>query len=290
MGDTNIALRWVAADFGPKSPPGPPFTIIEAYLRNSSTPENAATELVLLLNDGTCLGAPYESPLRVDCYIESIFGESMHIATQLPWDHIWHERLAALIKALGKKDAPPKEVCDKMRSYCSSGEFKWSNFPTFGVQQGESFDYRSRFTANASDVARLDWWSPKEWLSMNAFLATLVAEEFGSLAKSFAKSGFWVLTNTLEIQRDVIALEENVPSAAVWILKAGKWLREHRGLELSLGLPIGVTSDFKGPNMLSDERWKFWADRFKKLTARNDLSLETRDWASRAADFMAEKE
>jgi hypothetical protein len=77
-----------------------------------------------------------------------------------------------------------------MRSYCSSGEFKWSNFPTFGAQQGEAFDYKSRFTANKSAVAKLDWWSPEEWLSMIAFLATLVAEEFGSLAKSFANLGF----------------------------------------------------------------------------------------------------
>lgn len=132
-----------------------------------------------------------------------------------PWDHDWHERFAALFKALGQKEAPPKEVCDKMRSYCSNGEFKWSEFPSFGLLQGESFNYKSRFNTIASEVARLDWWSPEEWLSTNAFLATLVAKEFGALAKTFAKNGFWVMTNTLEISQDVIVLEENVPSAAV---------------------------------------------------------------------------
>jgi len=154
----------------------------------------------------------------------------------------------------------------------------------------ESFDYKSRLRANASAVGRLDWWSLEEWLGMNAFLATLVAEEFGSRVESFAGSGIWVLANTLEIPQEVIFLEENVPSAAVWILKAGQWFRGHRGLELEhgLGLPRGVDSDFKGPQILSDERWKFWEDRFKNLAEQNDLSSETRDWASRAANSMAE--
>lgn len=159
MENGNIALRRVAAEIDPNGPPGAPFTIIEAYLRNSSPPEDAATELVRPLNDGTCLGAPYESPLRVDVYIESIFGACTHIAAQLPWDHDWHERFAALFKALGQKEAPPEEVCDKMRSYCSNGEFKWSEFPSFGLLQGESFNYKSRFNTIASEVARLDWWS-----------------------------------------------------------------------------------------------------------------------------------
>jgi hypothetical protein len=195
-----------------------------------------------------------------------------------------------LIKALGKKEAPPKEVCDKMRSYCSRGEFKWSNFPAFGAQHAEDFNYKNRCIANTSAIARLDWWPLEEWLSLNAFLATLVAAEFGSLAQSFARSVFSVLMYTLEIERDITALEENVPSAAVWVITAGRWFREHPGLELRFTLPEGVTSDFKGPSGLSEERWKFWKDKFEQLVSRNDLGLKTRNWASRAAKSMVEME
>jgi len=46
----------------------------------------------------------------------------------------------------------------------------------------------------------------QEWLSMNNFLAVLVAEDFGRLEKQFAGSGVKVLVYTLENPRSTIAL------------------------------------------------------------------------------------
>lgn len=264
--------------------PVPPYTTIEKYLYLSSSPESAAAELVQPLNDNTCLQAASDSPLQVDCYIMSIFAEILSIATQVPWNHSWHKRLAALIKALGKQAAPPEEVCVPFSERYGIVDFKWSNYPTFGMQHAEDFNYKNRYN---EQVEAADVWSPQEWLSMNAFLATLVAEGFGPGTKMFAESGFQVLTNTLEITRTVAALEDNVPSAAVWILAAGNDFHKNRGVEMDLGLNSALVSHFKGPNTLNDERWKFWEERFQDLARRADLSSETRGWAAKAASCMA---
>ncbi|KAF4617050.1 hypothetical protein G7Y89_g15098 [Cudoniella acicularis] len=240
MADTSISLRSACADDwspNPDQDPGPPFTIIEAFLRGSSDPNDAATELVEPLMDENCAHLPQSSPLLNELYIYTIFSEFICIATQLPHDHPWHQWLASLLIALKAQPAPPRA----------------------------------------------------EWLSINKLIAILVAEQLGNLALGFATSGLWVLKNTLEIERDVGTLEDNIPSSAVWILTAGQLIRDCRGLKLwsAFQLYEGEVDNYKGPDGLSDERWDFWEERFKGLAGKTDLSEEARGWALKTAEFMA---
>ena len=112
MTDMNTALQSVISTDIPLVPDfkaGPPFTILERHLLTSSSSEDGAQELVRPLIDGTCLQAPFESKLRVDCYVYLIFADIMYIAAQIPWNHPWHQRLGSLIKAPGKQPAPPRK-------------------------------------------------------------------------------------------------------------------------------------------------------------------------------------
>jgi hypothetical protein len=69
----------------------------------------------------------------------------------------------------------------------------------------------------------------------------LVAENLveGTSGFGFERSGVMILRHTLELPRNVLALEDNIPAAAVWILTAGEWFYEHRGLRMETpGLPF----------------------------------------------------
>jgi len=134
----------------------------------------------------------------------------------------------------------------------------------------------------------IDCWSSEEWLNINKFCSLLVAEH---IETSFAQDGLWVLRNTLEITRDLETLEDNIPSAAVWILTAGRWIHENRGLHLWSNLERLEENphieDYQGSDGLSDERWQYWEGKFKKLALRSDLKEGTRAWALSAEQYMA---
>jgi hypothetical protein len=279
MADTSIPLKSVVLLSLPSATPGPPFTIIDRFLRSpASTAEDTVVEILRPLNDSSCLQEPWNSPYNTRNYIAGIFGEVFHIATQLPCEHPWHHRLAKLVKALGKQPPPPRAVCVDY----GDADFSWAWHPNFGSQHAESWSYQTRLRENAG----YDTWSPQEWLSMNNFLAVLVAEDFGRLEKQFAGSGLKVLVYTLENPRSTVTLENNISSAAIWILTAGNWLREHQGPDLDLRFR-GLATDFKGPIGLTDERWQLWGQKFQELAGRSDLSAEAREWASRAADYIS---
>jgi hypothetical protein len=87
-----------------------------------------------------------------------IFAECMNIAIQLPWGLTWHERPALLLHALKKQPAQPPQECEQFAQVGGwSFKFKWSDFPTFGMQQGESYDYKCR---DGLYCPEYDSWSP----------------------------------------------------------------------------------------------------------------------------------
>ena len=86
------------------------------------------------------------------------------------------------------------------------------------------------------------------------------------------------------MERDIDALEDNIPSAAVWIITAGKYLYENNGLDLSRVEWEGNNPN--SSNRLSEGRWKTWEDQFVDLSRRSELSEEVRRWAEIAAQIM----
>lgn len=283
------------------SEPGTPFTIIRSFLESSSsasvTSDAAASAVDLsryLTTDNCSLAANH--PLHPSNYIYAIFSTLIDIAIQIPHDHTWHQRLASLLRALKGQPQPPSDVSRAVCSTWGLGEFRWEKFPTFAMQQGELFDYKNRFEwQQQRDQRWNESWSPQEWLSINKFISLLVAEDLvgeGASGLGFDRSGLLILRHTLEIPRGVKTLEDNIPACAVWILTAGKWIYEHRGLQLETPLRAleNGFEEYCGPDGFSDERWQFWKSKFQELSSRINLREKTKAWARAAADHMATQE
>ncbi|KAH6664620.1 hypothetical protein B0J14DRAFT_607368 [Halenospora varia] len=289
MATTSIFLKSTSEIDG--IAPQPPFTIMEAFLQNSLDPDTAATELVKHVMDERCLDFTPKSFLDPASYISGIFDECIYMATQIPHGHPWHYQLASLLMALKKQPAPPKAVCEACASNMSDMyDFRWDKFPGFLLTLGDFFGYKNRW----NQIARLggchsDCWSPVEWLSINTFVSILVGEQFApfELVKWCAQLGLTVIRNTLEVTpRDVGTLEDNVPSCVVWIMNAGKWMRENPDLDSHTSHMEWEIDPFAGKEGMSDERWAFWGGRLRELKGRSDLSEETRGWAEKAVEFM----
>jgi hypothetical protein len=282
------------------SEPGTPFTVIQRFLESStsdSITSDAAAAVVDLtgpMTTNNCSRAAND-PLYPSNHIYRIFSHLTDIALQIPHSHIWHQRLASLLRAIKGQPPPPLAVSEAVRLTWGTN-FNWETFPTFALQQGELFDHKNRFEwQRRRHHMWSEMWSPQEWLSINKFISLLVAENLvgeGRTGLGFDRSGLLVLSHTLEVPRLIQTLEDNVPVAAVWILTAGKWIYEHRGLPLESPWRALESrfEEYDGPDGLNDERWEFWKFKFQELSDIHDLREETRAWARAAADHMAVQE
>ncbi|KAH8650620.1 hypothetical protein BGZ60DRAFT_520440 [Tricladium varicosporioides] len=293
MATTSIFLKSTSEFDG--TMPQPSFTIIEAFLRNSLDPDATATELVKLVMDEGCLDLNPQSFLHPLNYIPGISGECISIATQIPYSHPWHYRLASLLIALKKQPAPPKAVYQTCTpDLPDTYEFHWDQFPELMPMLHDFFGYKNRWNQSIRSGGRdggcdSDCWSPIEWLNINTFVSILVGEKFApfELLKGCAQLGLTVIRNTLEVTpRDVGTLEDNVPSCVVWIMNAGKWMRENPDLDSHTSWMERGVDPFAEKKGMSDERWSFWKGRLTDLQRRSDLSKETRGWAKKAVEFM----
>lgn len=100
---------------------------------------------------------------------------------------------------------------------------------------------KSRFEPWTTREGLSDRWTPTQWLNLNTFVSLLVAEEVVENDLTFHVSGLLVLWHTLEFWRSAYDLEDNISSAATWILTAGNWMRNHR--EMALEIPWVVWDD-----------------------------------------------
>jgi hypothetical protein len=226
-------------------------------------------------------------------YVYALFGTLMSIAMLIPSNHIYHQRLLALVRALKGLPQPALAVCETLNSEWPFDEwaFRGQDLPTFDIQYSEEFGYKGRFEfIPEEEPARWDWLTTTEWLNLNKFISLLVAEDLVGVMNWFPSSGLIVLWHTLEFERGVQVLEDNIPVAAVWILTAGKWMRAHRELDMKNPWVAidGKIQEYDGPDGFCDERWQFWKSKFRDFSVRNDLKDETKAWAQAAADHMVD--
>jgi hypothetical protein len=274
-----------------------PFTIMRDFLA-SSTSENislaaaeAAANLTRNLPTGNYSGE--DDYLRsASFYVTGLFDTVEDIAMQTPAGHIYHYRLVALLSALKEQPQPAPELRQMIESDYpfDDREFRWDELPSFSYSYYEQFSYKSRFEPWTSQDVFSDCWTPTQWLNLNTFVSLLVAEEVVENDLTFHVSGLLVLWHTLEFRRSANDLEDNIPSAATWIILAGSWMHKHR--ELALQIPWVPLEDevleYDGPKVgFNDERWQFWKSKFQYLSARDDLTVDARMCAQKAADHMA---
>ncbi|KAG9237784.1 hypothetical protein BJ875DRAFT_480971 [Amylocarpus encephaloides] len=147
----------------------------------------------------------------------------------------------------------------------------WDDIPTLGITMREQWHYRSRHWPS---LLHSDSWSPQEWVRFNKFsaIAAVAIGLHSNIATRFVAWGLDVLRSTLQIQREVEKLEDNIPSAVI---------------DTNRGENVPWYA-YRGPPGLHEERWKFWEKQFAAYSMREDLSENAREWGAKAAKKISE--
>jgi hypothetical protein len=149
------------------SQPGTPYTIIRSFLESSASDTvsgdaaAAAVELARHLTTNNCSLA-LNHLFHPANYVFRIFSTLIDLAVQIPPNNVYHQRLASLLRVLKDQPQPPSVVSQTVSSIWGFGEFRWEKVPTFGMQQGELFDYKNRLERpNAPSMAGTNAGHPK---------------------------------------------------------------------------------------------------------------------------------
>lgn len=124
---------------------------------------------------------------------------------------------------------------------------------------------------------------------MNAFIARLTC--LGALFPVKSPWAIWTLRDALEENQEGQWDEEQVSSAAMWIICAGQWVFNQIGLYAE-PQPIGWHAAMWQPGPLYEgpiaglERWYFWQARFVEAANSDAINYECKEHASKASQLM----
>jgi Protein of unknown function (DUF3632) len=213
----------------------------------------------------------------------------LHTAKKTPWrDTAAQGKLLNLVRALKEHPdpAPPKQMTKALENdwIWSSGTV-WRGLEMLGPSARECWNDCPGCGSGFS-LPELH-----AWMNLNAFVAHLTR---AGLAEFWIYS-IWAMRPALEDEKksdDSSAHEEatvseqldaDVPAAAVWALILGKALwqkvEDLSPKNSNEGNPGGGGDLWKGKSEFSNERYVFWAERFKAMSERDDLMTETRQLA-----------
>lgn len=279
-----ITPPWV-----PSNDPDHPWRVITTYLTIASSPNTTAQTLVQL---------PPQNP--TGDHTIHIFKSILEISTFIPHTHPWHQFLATLLLEIKSQPPPPPSIIQEFRNSTryqkslAEKDFTWADLPTFDSQQFGFFVGKNRISSvNREGVAGTqDPFTSSEWFSFNAFLALLVSQDIPPTIDT-AQTGLRVLSSVLEKARleqpdrpDEWFLQDNIPSAAIWIMTAGTWMNKYEGGDLEIkarhffGMEVGPVN----------LEWGIWEERLWEVSGRMDLSSNTRQWALKGAYYLSGRE
>jgi hypothetical protein len=223
------------------------------------------------------------------------------LAKQLAPTSPIHAKIVAMLLELQKQ--PPPSLQPKNRPFWY---IFWEGLPGITLA---IFQYRYGAPSNPTYAERLGPYANRkysvtltatEWTNLNAFLARLL-EAIGHqttkgasyLAFQLASEGLYCLLDALEDRNTVDQQADYMPSAACWILYAGRQLNEmtqyhpHQGPErISRRFPWSAGDLYEGPVGFNKEHWGFWKERFETLKEDESLDEVTRDWATKSWEEM----
>ena len=273
------------------------FDLLISYLSQHSDCSAATAETV------TDWALPFMDSIEDVPNIAFFWGALFWIIKQLPPDDSRQYSLIKLLLKIREQPSPPGQGRVTYEELYVSSQF-WKDLPqwraiwaAYELQAPLIPPMRDRRSSNSSGRAVLpESWCPplsgSEWTSVNAFLARLHTASPG-LRYSDLK-GMWTILEALEREHTPSTLDDLVPSAACWILYAGRELKnnsedypQYDFDDESKRLPWSVGELYDGPKGFSDERWMFWKGRFNGMRRREDLREETRSYAERAWLEMA---
>lgn len=263
------------------------FDLIRQYLEDDvSNLSTTALRLTAGMNDPT-VKDPAESD---EAFLWSLWATVLSIVQQLPHNHSYQDKLVKLLDAIKNAPAPDRRPALEQLGLTWKPN-TWQILPVFGAEVRETWNLgpwevplEGVFVFPSDKPFHRD-----VWLSLNAFICRVTVASVAN----FDSYATWILGHTLETERLVSELDNNIPAAASWILYAGDRIYHNAAWE-DTNPPETYQSYVRYlrrfQKSFSRERWDFWKDRFAEIGTNEDVSQETRDWAQDAVERMGKIE
>ncbi|KAI0849044.1 hypothetical protein F5Y00DRAFT_261858 [Daldinia vernicosa] len=237
-------------------------------------------------------------------HLWSLWYGILHAAKRIPWtDTIGQERLLALVEALKLRPDPPLPspmTIPLKRDWIWADGTVWSTLSMLRPSAREVWNNSPGYGAG--------WSLPEQhaWISVNAFMARLVASGTGG---GFAVYGDWAVSEALERVPRSEGLHVKAPAvtqatlritaACVWLQIAGRYmwnLRTDEGVPPDLRVAdLGARENklpWYGQKKGAEEakrctvRWDFWRRRLEQEGENEELPGEVRELARGSAEMI----
>ena len=274
------------------------YDIVESFLSDSTRKVSDAANLL------TSTLLPYTRTISDVENVECLWGTILWTASTFSPGAMEHWRLIELVREIQRTQSPTGAGVSEDEEL-NSREW-WVDLPRWyevwadlqcdapmpPSKQSRKERRQSRPTKFTPRPWRRDDGKPmpgSAWTSLNAFAAKLYAE---TPLDHLGLIGTQSVIEALEREMSPTDLDNVVPAASCWIISAGKDIFDYSQdfdtaiQERSNTLALTSGDLYKGMEGLADERWKFWKNRFAALSKRQDLSPNTRLFASQAKDEM----
>ncbi|KAI0167335.1 hypothetical protein BJ166DRAFT_231801 [Pestalotiopsis sp. NC0098] len=250
-------------------------------LGQEGTPDHVA-ELI------TQVHGEYAHNEGIDYYSEVVLGMLASKVQEIPPGHPAQERLIALLQAIQRRPAPDIKPSTYWQWLPGFFGYLHENETGFAPYEREEDEY---------DHGMWTMLSAGQWLNHHAFKASWYMSQPpdftpGPFSRVHPNTALVHMYQTVELPRKLKTLNDNIPAAAVWFVVAGSKLRERcRNNMVVTGINYRIPSEipiqlYKGPDTWNEDRWAFWKERFAALGDDERLTLDARQWASRAARAM----
>ena len=225
--------------------------------------------------------------------IELLWRTLLHVARQVPASHPLQDklvRLVAAIKALPIPDNTNPAIVNFEQVW---GAQTWARLPLFGRQVRDLWNKGPWTRWPETLPPPVPEWAAypqHERANLNAFVARLTAAS----VSNFDALASWVLRHTLEEERHVQEIDDNLPAAASWITQAGLVLYHHAAREATAPPEVYQSQQVvylrKFTERFCKERWTHWKERFAVFCEDPSLGSKARSSARDAVEHMGKIE
>lgn len=129
----------------------------------------------------------------------------------------------------------------------------------------------------------------QKWINFNAFSAAFEAANIFPL--SVIEKGVYVIIDALEKKSATDKqLGVRIPAASQWLIHTSRIMLVNAK---SFGTTLWGESEselWKGKTGFSKERWDFWKERMEKMSTKEQLSDEAREFVRRSVVAMGKAE
>ena len=283
-----------AGDIARATPRHKLFTLItDKYLYDpTSSAESVAAVIASPLTDqyemAELIYEANEPAPTIKGHLTLTYSLLLDVAAQIEPHHYYADKLVDLLKALQRLEPPHPATRPDLKFQLFETQWGgqlWKDLLIFGSTVVSDFRDRGAWgkATDAKKPVHCRQFSSRSFAHRSAFLAKLT----NAYSLNFLDFAIETLSCALEERLDVKDLNQVLPSAAMWVIHAGRLIYHN-------GIPQGVdeTSDVKGelyhgPGGFGPKRWEHWKSQFATFAHAEQLSHPARGLATRAMETMA---